>query len=342
MRFGLFVLFEWPGPERPFAAMYDELVEEVQLAEDLGLEVAWLAEHHFVNYSVSPSPLMFAIKAAERTRRIRFGTAVLVLPFSHPLRLAGEVAVADMLTNGRLEIGVGRGAYPYEFARYGIPFAEGRDRTQEALEVMLKVWQADDVAHEGRFFSFPPTTVLPKPLQRPHPPIWIAALSQESIGYAIRNGHHLLTTLFRDPIERVAERLLAYRETLAAAGKTASDSQMGVLRIAYVAESDAAAREVVPHVVTNHRTWHHLHFGTERVAGGIVGTDPVENEPSPEEMFERLIIGGPERCIEQVRALQAVGVELLLLNMNFGKMTHREAMRSLRLFGAEVMPAFNP
>src|SRR5713101_7191664 len=115
MRFGLFLLFEWSGPGRSFDAMYGDLLEEIAYAEEQGLETVWLAEHHFVSYSACPQPLKFAIKAATQTRRVRFGTGVLVLPFYHPLRLAGEIAVADVLTGGRLEIGVGRGAYPYEF-----------------------------------------------------------------------------------------------------------------------------------------------------------------------------------------------------------------------------------
>jgi alkanesulfonate monooxygenase SsuD/methylene tetrahydromethanopterin reductase-like flavin-dependent oxidoreductase (luciferase family) len=340
VRFGLFILFEWPGPARSFATMYEELLEQIEYAEEQGLEVVWLAEHHFVSYSASPSPLMFAIKAAGRTRRIRFGTGVLVLPFYHPLRLAGEVAVADILTGGRLEIGVGRGAYPYEFERYAVPFTEGRDRTQECLEIMLRAWQEDNIAHQGRFHSFPPVTVLPKPLQRPHPPIWIAALSPESFKYAIARGHHLLSTVFRDPLDKVAEKIDVYHRALKDAGKVEADCDLGILRIAYVADTEAAAREALPHVVKSHRTWHHLHFGTESVRGGVVSSDPVENEPSPEEAYERLVIGSPERCIRQIQALEAVGVKLLLMNMNFGNMTHRETMRSLRLFGQEILPAF--
>ncbi|HYB40882.1 MAG TPA: hypothetical protein VEL75_03875, partial [Candidatus Methylomirabilis sp.] len=100
------------------------------------------------------------------------------------------------------------------------------------------------------------------------------------------------------------------------------------------------AREALEHVTKTHRTWHHLHFGGERVRGGLVSSDPAPGEPSPDESWERLIIGSPERCIRQIRALEGAGVDLLLLNMNFGTMTHREAMRSLRLFGREVLPAF--
>jgi alkanesulfonate monooxygenase SsuD/methylene tetrahydromethanopterin reductase-like flavin-dependent oxidoreductase (luciferase family) len=320
--------------------MFDEILEQIEYAEEQGLEAVWLAEHHFVSYSALPSPLMFAIKAATRTRRIRFGTAVLVLPFYHPLRIAGEVAVADVLTGGRLDIGVGRGAYPYEFARYGVPFEEGRDRTQECLEVMLKAWRGVDVEHQGRFYTFPRVTVLPRPLQQPHPPIWIAALSAESFRYAIEHDHHLLSTVFRDPVDKVAEKVELYRRVLKDAGKTEDDTELGILRIAYVAETDTAAREALPHVTKTHRSWHHLHFGSESITGGVVSADPVDHEPSPEEAWERLIIGNPDRCIRQIQALEAVGVKLLLMNMNFGDMTHREAMRSLRLFGQEVLPAF--
>src|SRR5437870_4841395 len=250
MRFGLFLLFEWSGPGRAFDAMYGDLLEEVVFAEEQGLETVWLAEHHFVSYSACPQPLMFAIKAASQTRRVRFGPGVL------------------------------------------------------------------------------------------HPPIWIAALNPESFTYAIGHGHRLLSTVFRDPVDKVAEKVDLYRRTLKEAGKTEADSDLGLLRIAYVAETDAAAREALPHVTKTHRTWHHLHFGSESVRGGVVSSDPVEHEPSPEEAWERLIIGGPERCIRQIQALEAVGVDLLLMNMNFGNMTHPEAMRSLRLFGREVLPAF--
>jgi alkanesulfonate monooxygenase SsuD/methylene tetrahydromethanopterin reductase-like flavin-dependent oxidoreductase (luciferase family) len=340
MRFGLFLLFEWSGPPRAFGAMYGEVLEQIQFAEEQGLEVVWLAEHHFVSYSVSPQPLMLAIKAAALTRRIRFGTGVLVLPFYHPLRVAGEVAMADVLTDGRLEIGVGRGAYPYEFARYGIPFEEARDRSQECLAIMLRAWREEDFEHRGRFYAFPRVTVLPRPLQQPHPPVWIAALSPDSFHHAVEGGHHILSTVFRDPIDKVAEKVELYRRILKDARKTEADSDLAILRIAYVAETDEAAREALPHVTKNHRTWHHLHYGTESISCGVVSSAPVDQEPSLEEAWERLIIGSPERCIRQIQALEAIGVTQLLLNMNFGNMTHHEAMRSLRLFGREVLPAF--
>jgi alkanesulfonate monooxygenase SsuD/methylene tetrahydromethanopterin reductase-like flavin-dependent oxidoreductase (luciferase family) len=282
MRFGLFLLFEWSGPDRAFDAMYGDLLEEVAYAEEQGLETVWLAEHHFVSYSACPQPLMFAIKAASQTRHVRFGTGVLVLPFYHPLRLAGEIAVADVLTGGRLDIGVGRGAYPYEFAHYGIPFDEGAGtRAQESLEIILRAWNRRGPL--GGASQFPATTVLPRPLQQPHPPIWIAALNPESFTYAIGHGHRVLSTVFRDPLDRVAEKVELYRSTLKEAGKTEGASDLGVLRIAYVAETDAAAREALPHVTKTHRTWHHLHFGSESVRGGVVSSDPVEHEPSLDE-----------------------------------------------------------
>src|SRR5262249_53342265 len=197
----------------------------------------------------------------------------------HPLRLAGEIAVADVLTGGRLEIGVGRGAYPYEFARYDIPFAEGRDRTQECLEIMVRAWREDDVAHAGRFFNFPAATALPRPSQRPPPPIWIAALTPESFTYALAHGHRWLSRVCRDPGDKIGEKGELYRRTLKEAGKSEADSDLGLLRIAYVAETDTAAREALAHVTKTHRTWNHLPFGSESGPGGGASSDPGGHEP---------------------------------------------------------------
>lgn len=341
MRFGLFLNKQYLSHE-PARHRFADHLEQVRLARDLGFDTIIVGQHFLSTPFQEPQPVPLLARLAAESGSMRLGISILLAALLPPVEVAETGATLDLITDGRFICGLGLGYRQEEFDAFGVPLTDRVRRFEENVALIRRLWTEDSVTHESAHCRLDGVRLSLKPLQQPHPPIWIAALSQASLRYAIRNGHHLLTTLFRDPIERVAERLRDYRQMLAEAGKSPADSQMGVLRIAHVAENDATAREVVPHVVKNHRTWHHLHFGTERVAGGIVGTDPVENEPSPEEMFERLIIGSPDRCIKQIRALQEVGVELLLLNMNFGKITHREAMRSLRLFGAEVMPAFNP
>ena len=201
MKFGAFFLLQSPLA-RPTGEVYAQALGQMQYADDLGFDSVWIAEHHFSNYGYCPNPLMLAVKAAQVTRRVRIGTAVIVLPFWHPLRLAEDIALADVLTEGRLDVGVARGYQPYEFQRLGL------DISQSRAHIRRYVGRAAEGAIHGGLHPRGPVlrpgrnTTYPRPAQQPHPPIWLAATSKESVESAVRRGMNLFTTTSDAPHER--------------------------------------------------------------------------------------------------------------------------------------------
>src|SRR5262249_1955920 len=161
MKIAFYLPCYWPDTSYPVHQMYDEMLEQAVLAEQIGMSSLWIPEHHFVNLLVHPSPLLTAVRVAAATKSIRIGTSVLVLPFYDMRRLAGEIAQADQLMKGRLEVGVGRGAFKYEFDRLGVDVAESRERFDEALPLLEKLLSARSVSSETGSYKFPPLTITP-------------------------------------------------------------------------------------------------------------------------------------------------------------------------------------
>jgi len=177
MEFSLFLSCYCPESKASTAEVYGEMLEMAQAAERLGYCGLTVPEHHFINILMNPNPFMLAVKVASVTERIPITTAVAVLPLNDMRRMAGEAALADVLTGGRLQIGVGRGAFPYEFERYGVDFAKSREIFDESLEVLIALMSGEEVSWDGAHYKFAPMTIMPRPVQRHHPPIWIAAMA---------------------------------------------------------------------------------------------------------------------------------------------------------------------
>ena len=192
MNFGAFLLMPSPSV-RPHSEIYARGLEIAQAAEALGYDGIWLAEHHFSNYGYLSRPLIMATHLAAKTSRIRIGTAVVVLPLHNPLMVAEEAATIDLLSEGRFDLGLGRGYQQYEFQRLGLDLKDSRARWEEAIEIVTRAFTEDSFSFQGEHFSFPETTVLPKPFQKPHPPIWVVGQSPESIDGAVRRGFNVVT-----------------------------------------------------------------------------------------------------------------------------------------------------
>src|SRR5262249_48744787 len=173
--------------------IYARGVEMAQAAEELGFRSVWLAEHHFSTYGYLSRPVQLATYIAAKTSRLRVGTAVIVVPLHHPLVIAEEVATLDLLSGGRLDVGLGRGYQQYEFERFGLELESGRARWEESVDIVLKAWTGEPFSYDGKFYKIPETVVFPQPVQRPRPPIWITAQSPESVEAAVRPRFHLPT-----------------------------------------------------------------------------------------------------------------------------------------------------
>jgi alkanesulfonate monooxygenase SsuD/methylene tetrahydromethanopterin reductase-like flavin-dependent oxidoreductase (luciferase family) len=243
VKVGVLQFFSWPDRRVPIEKVYERVLDRIEIMDRSGYEAVWLAEHHFQSFSVCPSIHMMATMVAARTRRIRIGTAVSLAAFYHPLRLAEEVALLDVLSGGRVNWGAGRGFHRQEFAVFGVPPEESAARFREAVDIVLAAWRSERLTFKGRFHAFDDVEVLPKPLQQPHPPVWLAASSDDSITRAARDGFAILM----DPHSHHAEigrKLALYHDGLRAVGADPASREVPIARLVTVADSAAKAEEV--------------------------------------------------------------------------------------------------
>jgi luciferase family oxidoreductase group 1 len=342
MHFGTFLLMQSPSAS-PSEEVYARAVEQAQAAEDLGFRNVWLAEHHFSTYGYLGRPVQLATYIAAKTTRLRVGTAVIVVPLHHPLVIAEEIAMLDLLAGGRADIGLGRGYQYYEFERLGLDLNTARARWDESIDIILLALEGRPFSYEGRHFQIPETTVFPRPIQRPHPPIWVTAQSPESVEATVRRGFHLLTGGFGVPVERMAEFRKLFDE-LVSSVRPDCVPDVGVQRAVYVTDSEADAREAAEQARWNMRVTLSLRNHYERVSDGHAVPVPAPEEPSTDDLLDRfLVIGTPETVVRQIRRLQdAVGINHFNCSFWFGDLDQARVLRSMRLFADEVMPAFAP
>jgi alkanesulfonate monooxygenase SsuD/methylene tetrahydromethanopterin reductase-like flavin-dependent oxidoreductase (luciferase family) len=338
MDFGIFVPCHRMDDSVSTRELYDQALEMVRLADDAGFRIAWFPEHHLIHYYSCPSPLMFAVKAAAVTKQIRVGAAILVMPYYNPLRLAGEIGLADHLTGGRFEIGVGRGAFEYEFDRFGIDEKIGAARLREGMEIVHGLLTQEDFSYEGTTCRFGPATSVPRSRQQPHPPVWVAARSPDTIGWALRHGYNLLSTPWREPFSRV-ERLHAQIEEQIAEVKPARRPRWAVSRMTFVGESTAEALQAMEVIQISHRIFTHLFRNQATVKGGFTVPDPVEDEYPTETLLANLVAGTPEACVEKLRLYEQLGVDHFIVYGAIGT-EHARTMASLERFAERVMPHF--
>src|SRR6185295_11404153 len=233
-RVGTYYFLQAP-PAVDHAEVIQREIEQMVWTEELGFDSIWLTEHHFIDYGLSVSPAVLAAAAATRTRRVRIGQAAAILPFHDPIRLAEELAIVDILSEGRLDVGVGRGNRPVEFEGYRVPQIENRERFEECLAIMLKAWTLERFAFEGRHFKIPEVRVIPKPLQRPHPPIYVVCTSPDTIEATALRGVPMLNSILRGGVEQLARSRDTYVKACEKAGRTSAEiagllSRWGVSR----------------------------------------------------------------------------------------------------------------
>jgi len=328
MRFGLFggaVAPRLPDVAASAEGFFDFVETNVE-AEALGFHSSFVTEHHFTGFGQVSATLTLLTFIAARTTRLRLGTAVLVLPWHNPVLLAEQVATLDLLSRGRLDIGVGKGYRHNEFAGFAMPADEAEPRFEEVLDVLVRALASDEpFSHGGRFFRFDKVIVEPPPHQRPHPPLWLAAGSEASITVCARRGFNLLLDQFASP-QQIGERIALYRAELEAAGHSFEPMRVAVARNIFVAHNAAEKHEAVRRQAQIHARLLSLSRGSESRPGShILGYADTPEAHS--------LIGTPEEVTAKLAALQEAGVAYVLL---FGQ----GSRDNLRRFAEKVMPRF--
>ena len=348
LEFGLF--FQLPQADgQDVASRYRDTIAQIVEADRLGFDLAWLAEMHFVReFSVLPSPMVAMAAAAAQTTRIRLGTGVALLPLVEPIRAAEDAATLDIISGGRLEYGVGRGSIAEHFAGFGVPIRDRAERFDEALEVILQAWSDGPVDFHGRFFDYANVQVVPKPLQRPHPPLRLAANSDESFQRAAAEGWRVFAspiTAFSDDLDR---RYAEYwRARAASEGARPPATDAGLLLPVHVAETSGQAHEEAQASLLSY-----IDVVTATGLRSIVarGGDPNDLPPLMErnrsmsyaELLDELCaIGSVAEVTAKLASLrERYGVGHFLTWCNAGGMIpHDQVLRSMRLLTEQVAPA---
>jgi len=243
LKFGILQFFSWPERRQALETVYARALQRIEIMDRNGYDAVWLTEHHFSDYSVCPSIPVMGAYAAARTKNIRIGAGVTLAAFYHPLRLAEEIALLDILSGGRVNWGAGRGFDAREFRTFAVPMEESQIRFHEAVDIVMQAWTSDRLTYHGKFFSFNDVEVLPKPLQKPHPPVWMAAGSAEALQWAASVGHSVLLGPHASHQE-AGQQWEFYREQLLANGFSIEGREIPTARLLAIASTDAEAARV--------------------------------------------------------------------------------------------------
>ena len=348
MEFGMF--HEFPSlPGRSEGEAFDEAMEQVDAAELLGLDVMWLAELHFEpRRSLLSAPLSIASAIAARTKRIKIGIAVQVLPLCHPLRLAEEAATVDQLSHGRLIFGVGRSGVAQTYAAYGVSYAESQARFREILDVVQRAWTEPTFSYEGVYHRFKEVSVVPRPYQKPTPPIRIAASTPDTFPLIGRRGVPVFASVRHTSWSDLAKQIESYHEAWEAAGHPGR-GEVYVSAPTYLGETEKQARDEPKESI--------MHFYREQanlLEGAAKLVDPVTAERRMRRVHDlrrrsyddaleaNLLIGTPNEIAAKLKALQEeIGLSGILAELNCGGLIpHQRVINAMRLLGEEVKPRF--
>lgn len=344
MKFSLFVHMERFDDAQPHAVLFDELTDLVQTAERGGFETAWIGEHHGMEFTIAPNPFINLAYLGARTTRIRLGTGTVIAPFWHPIRLAGEAAMTDLATGGRLDLGIARGAYSFEYERLmpGLDAWGAGQRMREMIPALRGLW-AGDYTHEGEFWRFPKTTASPKPVQRPEIPIWVAARDPNSHAFAVENGCNVQVTPLASGDGEV-ETLMGRFNQACANAPAVPRPQIMLLQHTFVSDSPEETARLSQDLSRFYCTFGALFQNKLPIEQGFLrGVDAAVQasmpQYAPETIARNLVIGEPEAVIARLKAYEAMGYDQYAVWIDSG-IEHARKKRSLELFIRDVMPAF--
>lgn len=337
MRFGFMEDFRNPIKwRRPFPELYSAILDQIVRAEELGYDNVWLTEHHFTEDGYNPALMATASAIATRTSTIRIGTFILLLPFLHPARAAEDTVCADIFSNGRIDLGLGQGYSYHEWNAFCMNRSERGSRMREGIDLMTRLFTEDNVTFEGKYTQVKGMTLSPKPVQQPHPPIWIGARGPKAIKRAAEAGFHLMATLGPDPAP-------LYVETLKECGRNPADFNICQLRMVYCAQTeDQAWAECQDHLFHLFDFYQDILSEANDAEGDdqplpITRAEEIRHSP----LAEELMIGTPDQIARKMEKFCAkYQCTDFIMDSQFPGLDPKKGTRSLELFAQEVMPAF--
>ncbi len=355
MKFGLMYEIQIPEPhyEGIEYERYKQVLAQVELADDVGFDYFWSVEHHFLReFSHCSAPEVLYGAISQRTRQIRIGHAVVLLPsqYNHPVRVAERAAVLDIVSDGRMDLGTGRSTTLIEMDGFEVNPDETRAQWKEAISMIPRMWTEDPFSHEGEFYHIPPRSVIPKPVQKPHPPLWVACSQPDSFRAAGEMGLGVLCFSLGG-YDQMDERVAMYREGIKNAdpvGKFVND-QVAALCVINVAENDEEAREVagpeggwfVEMAAALYNPWQGRDVpDSYKFAVGAIDEERVGRTVADHVESGAFAMGNPDTVIKVLKEYEKRGVDQILCFMQMGNLSHARVMDSIKLFAKYVIPYF--
>ena len=317
--------------------LYADLLEQAVLCDRLGYDAVSLTEHHLINILMMPAPLQFAVKIADATKRLKIMTSVVVLPL-HDMRVyAGEVIAADIFTDGRLLLGVGRGAFGYEMERMGVPLEISRAKFDESLNVLQALLSREEVAWDGEFYRFDPLTIMPRPVKPGGPPIMMAVMAPPAIHACTKRGFHIQTTPLAGDHQMMLDQVGAFQKAKAEMGESGKDLTLSLSRVAFIARDDADRKAKTEAAHDYYKRFDNVFTGPGLVDHGMI--EALPRRQTMQELADSLLIATPSEMIEKLQAYADAGIDRIILNMNFGA-SQSDTLDAIQAFAQDVMPHF--
>lgn len=335
MRFNYFLTSFLPTKEYGGDRLYREIVEQALRAETLGFDVVSIPEHHAINLLIIPAPLQLATKIAALTRNIEIGISIIVLPVHDMRILAGEIVVSDILNDGRVTVGVGRGAFDFELTRLGTPLSQTREKFDESIAVLEALLSRDEVSWDGKYYKFDPLTIMPRPVRRI--PLMVASITPDSIYACAKRGYDVQTTPLNSDFSHLLEQVNAFKRGKAEAPRNGRDPRLSLQRVVYLTRNDAEAERVGRAVYDYYKRFDNVFTGPGIVEGGLV--QPLPRKQSVEEMMDNLLICGKSKMIDSLGRYADTGIDELIMSSGFG-LPQEDMLDMMDRFAAEIMPHF--
>ncbi len=317
--------------------VYRDMIEQAELADRLGFESVAITEHHLINCLMMPAPLQFAVKIAAHTRRINIITAVVVLPL-HDMRVfAGEIVAADIFTERRLLLGVGRGAYKFEMERLGVPIVETQERFDESLEVLQALLSDEEVSWSGKHYNFESLTIMPRPVRPGGPPMMIAVVNPANVYSYASRGMHIQTTPLSGNQELLERQVENFKLAKSELDDDADDITLTLSRVAFISRNERGRKR---HVETAHA--YYSRFDNVFTGPGIVDAGmirPLPRNQTLEELAENILICSSNEMVDRLAPYAELGIDRMVFNINFG-IDQQQQLECVQVLGEEVMPHF--
>ena len=338
MEFSIQLSSDYPDKNYGGEKVYQDMIDQAILADQLGFDAISITEHHLLNCLMMPAPLQFAVKIAAHTKNIKIMTSVVVLPLHDMRTFAGEVVVADIFTEGRLLLGVGRGAFKYEIERLGVPMEETQERFEESVEVLKALLSKEEVSWDGKYYKFDPLTIMPRPVRLNGPPMMMAVMKPERIYNATKHGFHIQTTPLSGSHQFLVDQVSSFNKAKNEMGRFGKDLTLSLSRVAFLAQSEKEKEERIKEAHTYYSRFDNVYTGPGIVENGMI--KPLPRNQTIDELAESLLICTKQEMIEKLKPYAELGIDRVILNINFGS-NAKQTLDSLQRFAEGVMPYFS-